>query len=567
MTNIMNTKSIYIPLLLTGLLAGCGKKNGDGGSATIQKPARPASKLKEVKAEEAWKTPLNLALFTAQQYKGERGYEGKIQAVVFALVESGELGQATEVALLFPSEAGDEALARVVRAAAESGDAGQAFKVAQWIDEPPARARALCQAAMAQVKAGDKKAALTTIRQAEGLARKISQKQKARVLIGIAEAKTSVGEKQPAVVACEQALKLLRAENNDLWHARSYERIARVFIGAGEIQKTKGIIKSGNSLWDKTVAAGQRKDIAVIMAEEGELEAALEWIGKFPVNGTPDQQKKDEAHSEIAMALARQGKTKRAMEVMNRVKIRMFSWRMDLGELAGAMAEAGKLKEAMEVIQQTRGGANEETLRIIAKAQLAAGQKEQALETLKQAEQKVEKSSNMFVIKHVALKTKAIAHAEAGEKEKAVVKLKAAVEAANVYEKNKYTTSSKEHTISTRLMEIMPAAIKVGDQELTTAILNQAVELAQKASTLHIAAQKIVQAGLYQQAMETVRLIEDAEQKKSAMRLMAEALAMIPDPSRYRQFGMRINYAPMKKDFTPEEQKFAKQLVKALQPK
>jgi hypothetical protein len=173
----------------------------------------------------------------------------------------------------------------------------------------------------------------------------------------------------------------------------------------------------------------------------------------------------------------------------------------------------------------------------------------------------------MFVIKHVALKTKAIAHAEAGEKEKAVVKLKAAVEAANVYEKNKYTTSSKERTISTRLMEIMPAAIKVGDQELTTAILNQAVELSRKASTLHIAAQKIVQAGLYQQAMETVRLIEDAEQKKSAMRLMAEALAMIPDPSRYRQFGMRINYAPMKKSFTPEEKELAKQLVEAIQAK
>ena len=139
------------------------------------------------------------------------------------------------------------------------------------------------------------------------------------------------------------------------------------------------------------------------------------------------------------------------MEVMNRVKIRMFSWRMDLGELAGAMAEAGKLKEAMEVIQQTRGGANEETLRIIAKAQLAAGQKEQALETLKQAEQKVEKSSNMFVKKHEALKTMAIAYAEAGEKEKAVVKLKQAVEEAKVYEKNQFSSGSKEHTISTRL--------------------------------------------------------------------------------------------------------------------
>ena len=65
--------------------------------------------------------------------------------------------------------------------------------------------------------------------------------------------------------------------------------------------------------------------------------------------------------------------------------------------------------------------------------------------------------------------------------------------------------------------------------------------------------------------METARLVEDVERQKTAMRLMAEALAMIPDPSRYRQFRMRIKYAPMKKDFTPMEQEFAKQLVAGMQ--
>ena len=166
MTNIMNTKSIYIPLLLTGLLAGCGKKEGGdsdhahgglgshtvadasntsteaGAAATIPTPVRPASKLKEVKAEEAWKTPLNLALFTAQQYKGKRGYEGKIQAVVFALVEAGELGQATEVALLFPSEAGDEALDRVARAAAESSPPPHPMAPTSAARAPPSSAEA-----------------------------------------------------------------------------------------------------------------------------------------------------------------------------------------------------------------------------------------------------------------------------------------------------------------------------------------------------------------------------------------------------------------------------------------
>ena len=237
MKNLMNTKFIYI-LLLTGLLDGCGNKDGDsdhahghahgdsgshtvadvsntstkaGGTATIPMPTRPPSKLKEVKPEEAWETPLNLALFTVQQYKGKRSYGNMLSAVVIALVEVGELGQATEVALLFPKGSGAFMLSYIAKAAAEAGNMGLALSVAQWIEPPGARAIALCQVATAQAKAGDKQAAWETIRQTTSdLIGKIPEKEKMDVLIATASAQVATREMMKAAVNCQSAIKLLR---------------------------------------------------------------------------------------------------------------------------------------------------------------------------------------------------------------------------------------------------------------------------------------------------------------------------------------------------------------------
>ena len=95
-------------------------------------------------------------------------------------------------------------------------------------------------------------------------------------------------EKQRAVETCKQALKWVRANKNSFSNAGDYKSIARILVRAGEIKQVKGLVQSDGSMFGNTVRASTRKDIAVIMAEEGELEAALEWIGQFPVNGTPD---------------------------------------------------------------------------------------------------------------------------------------------------------------------------------------------------------------------------------------------------------------------------------------
>ncbi len=255
------TKFLGLFLILS---SGCGKKEddsdhahgesgGDGGTKTITMSARPASKLKVIEVGEAWKTPLNLALFNAQQYKGQ-AYGHRLNAVVIALVESGELGKATEVALMFPNGSGTFALGYVAKATAKSGDAIQASKVAQWVEPPSDRAIALCHAATAQLKAGDKPPALVKIRQAEELARKIPQKKKASVLIAIASAQSWMDEKQRAVETCKQALKWVRANKNSFSNAGDYKSIARVLVRAGEIKQVKGLVQSISSRYFGQVA-------------------------------------------------------------------------------------------------------------------------------------------------------------------------------------------------------------------------------------------------------------------------------------------------------------------------
>ena len=549
------------------ILAGCGgdkAADGPGPSSPMSAPKRPASKLVEVKADEAWKTPLNLARFSLQQFKEKRWLNKRLHELVTALVKSGQLEQAEEVVLLLSaSGSGDRAMLNLVQAVAKSGDVKPALRVARWIESAPLRVHALCRAAKAQAKAGNKKGGLATVKEASGVMLRVDQKEKASPLISIAEAQMSMGKQREAVATCEQALKQVHALKNNFISREYYKRIGAVLIEAGEIQKTKQMIQFGNDLMGQAMSGSARKDIAVLMAEKGELEAALEWVGQFPTNDTPKQQKKDGAYTDIAIMLAKQGKPKRAMEVMNRVKIRI-GWRQDLGKLAGAMAEGGRLEEAMKLLQQHRGVAGEETLQILATAHFATGQKEQALQFLQQATQAAEKGGFFQFRKHVSLETVALAYVEAREPALAAAVLKKAVEAARVYEKNKYS-SSKESTVSKRLLDLISTAHKVGDKVLTTAIMDEAIGLAKEGRVYTTTAVKLVVLHDYQRAMEIARLNENDKNRKSAMTQMAEELTRKGVPRSSDVIIGVYKVSTLKKSFTAEEQAFAKQLVEAME--
>ena len=457
-------------------------------------------------------------------------------------------------------------LSYIAKAAAEAGNVALALKVAQWIEAPGARAIALCQVATAQAKAGDKQAAWETIRQTTSdLIGKIPEKEKLDVLIATVSAQVATREMMKAAVNCQSAIKLLRTNTKSYLKPQVSKKIARVLISAGQIEQAKGLMQSDGLMYGW---GGVQREMAVIMAEAGELEAALEWVGQFP-----NEQNKAQAYGDIASALARKGQFARAMEVLKNDKSWFSSKSQAMKNIAVGMVKAGKINEAIELVSRMRGGmARAPALLAIASAQVAAGQKEVALATLKQAEEAGDKVAKIFLPKHDV--NIAIGLAEAGEKEQAVAKLKQAVEAAKVYEKNQFSSASKESTIAMRLMDLLPAVINVADKDLKMTILKQVVDLAQgiedaneKANTLSRISRRLTQAGQYKQAMETVQLIEAAERKKSAMQGLARVLPVFPETNMRLRHINFIDIKRMKKSFTPEEQEFAKKLVDAIQAK
>ena len=533
-------------------------------ASPVPMPKRPASKFKAVPQNEAWKTPLKLARFHADQFQG-KARASRLTGTATALVRGGEFEKATELALLLPDGNVDSVLLQVVRNASEKGDSVDSkwlLKVARWIENPARRALATLEVATTLAKSGDQEGALEAIRESRVL---VKEKPGIGVLSEIAIAQLAVDKKQEALAAIQLALSLIRAEKNDLFYGRSYQRIGRVFVRAGELQKVKRLTGAENSLWKKTVAGSLRVDLAVMMAEEGELTAALEWIGQFPDGDTPEKQNKQKAYGKIAIGLAGKGDLKQAMQVMSLAERQLrfsFTTASMKGDMAIAMATAGKIQDALK-LSRLRGVGSKKVLLAISAAQWDAGQKSEARETLARAEKAGEGVDGFLTKEHQTLQTMAIAYAKTGQKELAVAKLNAAAEAANDYEKNQYTRRSKEYVVAERLLDMLPSLVMAGDQKQTEDILQQAITMAKKGSSLEIAATKLVEAKLYQRALEVVGMIEKAEKKRSTIQGMAFSLTRISAPDKYRRFGP-ANAEPLKNEFTAQEQAFAKQLVTAM---
>ena len=564
-------------------LVGCGKGDDhdhalgeDGGDfgesheeSQPQQPSLPASNLKDVNAADAGNSPLNLALFLLQKKKGKREYGDAVTLLSVAVAESGDLDAATQVALISPRGQGAEGLIYLVKKAAEMGDAATALKVAQWIEPQGERAVALCRAATAEAKGGNPAAALATVNKAKGLARNLSQKDKANALIEIATAQLAAGKKQQAVATCDQAVKAVRANKNGFENASYYPPLARVLAGAGEIQKVKELIPPGKDLYTRTVNASARTEIAAVIAAEGKVDAAMEWVKQFPAR---DAQKKAEAYGNIARALAEKGKFKEALEVLKNDKSMFSEKSRALSKIAVGLAKAGKIKEALALVSQIRGGmAQEPALRAIASAQVAAGEKVAALTTLTQADKAAEKVADMFRHKRDVLIESALGFAAAGDQEQAVAKLKeAAEESLKVNEKAIPNFLEKDQVLANRLREVRNAMNKIGDREGAAALLKQELELVQgvetsykKNSSLCAIATSLARAGDFKAALKIIQLIEDAEDRRNELKTLARTLTTMDVRNRPTTFNFNIKR--LKKSFTPEEQAFAKQLVEAMQ--
>ena len=356
-------------------------------ASIIPMPKRPASRLKAVPHNEAWKTPFQLARFHADHFQGKTK-TNHLAETAKALVQGEEFETATELALLLPDRSADFTLRHVVRNAVRKGnsvDSGWLLKVARWIRNPEGRAFATLQVATMLAKSDAREAALDSIRESMGL---IKERPRIGVLAEVALAQLLVDKKEEALATARLAVRLIRAKNSDILYSSSYQRIGQVFVRAGELQEVKRLPKSGGNLFTQSTAGRLRVTLAVMMADEGELASSLEWIGQFPRGDTPKKQNKQAAYGKIAVSLARQGELKQAMQVMSLAERQLrfsFTTASMKGDMAIAMATAGKIQDALK-LSRLRGVGSKKVLLAISAAQWDSGQKSEARETLARAE-------------------------------------------------------------------------------------------------------------------------------------------------------------------------------------
>ena len=532
-------------------------------ASVIPMPKRPASQLKAISHKDAWTTPLQLARFHAGQFP-EKTKTKHLNAAAKALVHAGEFESATELALLLPDRSADQVLQQVVRNAATKGnsvDSGWLLKVARWIRNPEARAFATLEVATMLATSDAPEAALDLIREAMGL---IKKRPRIGVLSEVALALMLVDKKERALETARLALSLVRAKKSDILYSSSYRRIGQVFVRAGELQEVRRLPKSGGGLFAQATAGSLRVDLAVMMADEGELSSSLEWIGQFPLGDTPKKQNKEEAYGKIAISLARQGDLKQAVQVMNlasqQLSISLSTANMK-GEMAIAMASAGKVQEALKYSRQ-RGVGNREVLLAIAAAQMEAGQKAEAQKTVARAQDAGGGVLGFMSREHESLQAVAMAYINTGQKELAVETLQKAVAQANDYKETKYSRRKKELVVAERLLKMLPTIAMAGDQKQTEDTLQRAITLLTKVSGLSKAAATLVELGMFQRALKIAEMIQEPARKRAAILAMVRSLTRASGAHMVRT-GRTAPLA-LKKEFSDAELAFAKQLVNAV---
>ena len=544
-------KSLFIGVAFFSL-AGC-----DQNTPT---PAKRSSGLKPVTKNEAWMSPLNLARYHADHFDETTRIE-LLADTAKAQMLSSDFEMAVELALLLPAKQQDMVLRGVIREAlAENAvlEPTWLLMVARWIESPRLRAYATLQLAASLVKSGNRKDALELITEVQLL---IKDQPDIGVLTEMALVELSLEQKRQALATGELALRLIRAEDNDLFNNNSFQKLGRLYVRAGEVHKVKQLLGSENDLWDKSVVGGLRVDLAVMIAEEGELAEALKWIDTFSERDTPDKQRKQKAFGGIALKLAENGKLREAMQIIGKAKgLLSLPWSMSDVErdIAIATAESGNIEGALKLAQQ-RQIASRNVFLAIAAAQWEAGLKTEARQSLNKAAQF--DGTTFFRGKHQTLQTLALAYLNTEQNELAITTLKAAMESAYEYESNRYSNKSKELVIAERLLNMLPAFVMTGDQKEIQALTQRASTMVQAPEMV---ASKLVEAGLYTQAMEIVDTLNEPVKKRSVLLTITKGFSREHKSDQYGN-SSSVTASALKNKFTADEQDFAKALITALE--
>jgi len=457
----VNVKTIYTVILI-GFWAGCGTTPQGGLNKQGVNP---------------WDTPTSFSLFIAQKHGND---------------------------FLKPS---------IAEALAEAGEFAQAMKVIQSMDNlthRDAKARMLIRIVLAMSKSG-KSNKLATLKLAEKVARTINNPQ---ILADIALAQIKAGHKKQAISTLQRVIELTQDEEDAGVMATTLSGVASTLAKAGEFKQAAEVarniqVHSGNRFL-KTDAL---RDVSLALAKAGDGKQAVEVAGKIEVESI-----RSEVLANIALAQAKAGNKQQAEATLKLIKdargksipviastlalvgerekaitifkqaventqntenIKSYNYfrAFELKEIAEALAGVGEKERALQVFDQaieTALKAKDDNgkkwrLREIATAQAKTGKKKQDFSAFEQA-------SKLHINNAETLSAIALAWAQVGEMEQAIATFKQAIEATS-----KAAESSAQKAIISDL-------VALNDKQQSTQILNLAIKVSAEMKTSYLKA-------------------------------------------------------------------------------
>ncbi|MFN4180372.1 MAG: tetratricopeptide repeat protein, partial [Armatimonadota bacterium] len=188
--------------------------------------------------------------------------------------------------------------------------------------------------------------------------------------------------KEDAFAILGEATHYAREIKSPTQKLSALEKIAMCWERLGELEKAKELKDEAERMRRRVFETWRLKqDIAMKAATKGDLTELKELIKK-----APDPIVADMLLRETVIKLARSGRVKDALALVNEMAVKDYHRQSLIGQIVWALVDAGKAKDALSLVRQLPAGQNRVSLYIrIAEAFRRQGQKERAIEMLKEA--------------------------------------------------------------------------------------------------------------------------------------------------------------------------------------
>ena len=228
--------------------------------------------------------------------------DAALMNIAWAQAEAGDLdGSQETVRAIQDDSVRDTTLLQIVVIRARSNDFGEALQIAQSLEEPVRKGRALDAIALAQLKAGKQEAAVSThgrVLKVAGLIRD----ETGAALAAIAQAR--IGAEYSA------AFEAAKSIGAPVERQRVLAQIALIQVQRGQLRES---LQTANTVADVSARARVLYEIAVYLAENNSVEKALEITGIIN-----DDYYAAVALRRIAAVHAKRGNRRRAQEVLRK---------------------------------------------------------------------------------------------------------------------------------------------------------------------------------------------------------------------------------------------------------